>query len=110
MTPGSGRYGVAVVALIQWYCGGERADLALPAIFEGPLQAGHQNLVLGDVDQTLTLQDLVHDRADALPSGELLLTGDAARPLVRLGGGLGRENRVSRPRRQPHLRQEPAHA
>jgi len=36
--------------------GGKGFDFLLPALFQRPLEAGHQNLALGDLDQALFLQ------------------------------------------------------
>jgi phosphate transport system protein len=89
--------------------GGEGFHLVLPAFFQRSLDIGHLDLALGDPDQSLALQDLVHDRAGARPPGELLFAGHAPGP-VWMRSRLGGQNGVLRARGQLHLLQEPAHA
>src|SRR5690242_4484425 len=88
--------------------GREGFHLVLPARLQRSFDFGHQGLVLGDLDQSLALQDLVHDRADALPLGQLLLAGYVP-GAVWMRGRLGGQNGVLRARWQLHLLQEPAH-
>src|SRR5215831_1362591 len=56
---------------------GKGLHLVLPALLQRTLDIGYPDLVIGDLVQPLTLQDLVHDRADARPPGEFLVAGHA---------------------------------
>src|SRR5689334_3719277 len=85
---------------------GERVDLRLPAVFERPLEVGHVDLLLGDLDEALVLQDLDHHRTHVLEPADLFFGGDDTGLLVRLRSHLGREQGVPRATWQPHVLQE----
>jgi hypothetical protein len=67
------------------------------------------DLVFGDHDQTLALEDFVHDRADALPLGQLFIRGHLSGLLVRLRRHLGSKKSVGRARGQAQFLQEASH-
>jgi hypothetical protein len=85
-------------------------DFLLPTLFQRTLDAGHLYLSLGDFDQALFLQDLVHDRDDAPPLSHLLFGGQAPGLLIRLWRGLGNQEGVLRSGWQLGLLQETPHA
>jgi len=74
------------------------------------LEPGHQDLVIGDLDETLTAQNLGHNWDDTPPLGPIVFDRHSPRLLLQQRCRLTGQDGVLRGGRQPDRLQEAAHA